>query len=376
MHLAARCRRGTFKHQSFDFVECEGVDVMSLPVAPVIGAVSAPSTGEVGGGQLRLSGLGLILIALGPSLVIAIAIGLMGFAITDLVRRTATGITAVAEIVENRISPQVANIEAAFDRIGAPLSELRERIDGAFKTIDQLGRVQIARGEWGSSPSAHVKIPPSDVQIGSVSVNIPLVGEVSKSIGTIDNGALFNQETPKVPIPPTPLELSLEPVEKAFAALGPDGVAGKAIGAAEKAADAAIGDIGKLRQPILAIKDGLGSALAQLRAAIGPLVAAFILILSGVAAQLLLYVAGVMVLVVSRPAEFARALMTRGPLGVLGYSRRALLQRGLIDAFGHRPMPPQESLVGDLRQRAARLQSEIAMLRAGLAPLSTERAAS
>src|SRR5262249_39677853 len=116
--------------------------------------------------------------------------------------------------------------------------------------------------------------------------------------------------------------------------------------------------------------------LAPLRAVIGPIVTAFFVVLLALAAQVLLYVASAVVLLRSRPAEFIRALTTRGPLGLLGYCRRALLQSVLATAFGRTTAPPQQRLTGDLRQRAARLQSEIAMLRADFAPRGASPAAS
>src|SRR3979409_2385944 len=85
-----------------------------LPIAPVAGAESTESAGNVHGAWARLSGLGLALIAVGPLLVIVTGVGLAAFAVTDLVRRTSAEVAAIAKIVEDRISPQIEKIETAF----------------------------------------------------------------------------------------------------------------------------------------------------------------------------------------------------------------------------------------------------------------------
>ena len=348
---------------------------MPSSIGPAVGAVSPQSSEKGYGVRTRLSGLGLTLIALGPPVVIVAGIVLTALAVIDLVRDSSAEVTAVAGIVENRISPQIEKIEQAFDRLGAPLSQLKDHIEGAMAALNQLSSVRIARGQWGSTPTVHVKIPPNDLQVGSVSVDVPFVGTVSKSLGTIDNGALFNQATPSLPIPPEPFVLSMEPLHQALAPLGPNGAVGNAIKAAENAVDGAIGEIGKLRQPILAIRDGVVGALAPLRAVIGPIVTAVFVVVIALVAQVLLYVAGVLVLVRSRPAEFMGALIGRGPLGVLGYSYRALLQSGFVMTFGCKSTPPRERLIEDLRTKAERLQTEIATLRADFIPPAANMAA-
>jgi hypothetical protein len=145
---------------------------MPLLIAPVASTESPQSVRKVLGVRARLSGLGLSLIALGLPLVIATAIGLTAFFVIDLVHRTSAEIAAVAGIVEDRISPQIEKIESAFDRVVGPLSQLKQQIDGAMTALDQLGSVRIARGEWGSTPSVHVKIPPNDLHLGSISVDV------------------------------------------------------------------------------------------------------------------------------------------------------------------------------------------------------------
>ncbi len=341
---------------------------MPLSIAPAAGAGSPRPIGYVQGAWARLSGLGLTLIALGPLLVTVAGIGLAAGAVTDVIRQTSAKVAAAAAIVEERISPQIDKVESAVGRVAAPLSQLKDQIDGAMSAVDQLGSVRVARGEWGSTPSVHVKIPPNDLSIGSVSVDVPFVGSVSKSLGAIDSGAVFNQATPSVPIPPEPLVLSMEPVQKALSPLGPNGPAGKAIRAAESAVDAEIGEVGKLWQPIRAIRDGVIDLLAPLQAVISPIVTAIFVVLIALAAQVLLYLASTLVLIRSRPAEFTGVLVARGPIGLLGYSYRALLQRGFAQALGRTSTPAQEGSIADLQARAARLQAEIARLRADFVP--------
>jgi precorrin-3B methylase len=46
-------------------------------------------------------------------------------AVVDLIRPLVADVSAVAAIVESRISPQIAAVESAFARVGAPLSQLQ-----------------------------------------------------------------------------------------------------------------------------------------------------------------------------------------------------------------------------------------------------------
>jgi hypothetical protein len=316
-----------------------------------------------------LAGLGLALIALGPILVISAGIVLTVFAVSDLVRHTSAGIATVAGIVESRISPQIAKIESAFDGLGAPLSQFKDSVERSMTAFEQLGHIQIAKGAWGSTPSVHVKLPPSDVHIGEITIEVPHVGldgvrmeKKTESLGTIGTGALFNEATPSVPIPPVPIVLPMEPIERALAPLGSNGAVGKAIKAARSGMEGAFADIGKLRQPILAIRDGIAGLLAPLEAVVAPILSALFVVLIAVVAQALLCAAGIVYLIRSRPTEFAAALL-KGPFGLLGYCYRALLQLGFSSLFGRAQVRP-ERLISDLRAQAERLQSEIATLRA------------
>jgi hypothetical protein len=235
-------------------------------------------------------------------------------------------VSAVSAIVESRISPQIAAAESAFARVGASLSELQSQIERALSAVEHVGNVKIAAGQWGRTPSVHITIPPKDLAIASVpepETKGPFGGIVSAldkaadkvaSVGSIKTGQVFDQATPSVPIPPGPIELPLAPLQQAFAPLGPNGVVGKAVKAAESEVGTAIAEAGKLRQPILAVRDGVAGLLAPLQAALGPLVSALIVVAVAVVAQLLVCAVSVAFLLFTRPAEFGRALLTRGPI--------------------------------------------------------------
>lgn len=347
------------------------MSIMPLPATPAAGEPQHPAR-KAHGVWNRLAGLGLALVALGPVLVIAAGIALTVFAVVDLVRHTSAGIATVAGIVDRGISPQIAKVESAFDGLGAPLTQLRDNLNRAMAAFDHLGSLQIARGAWGSTPSVHVKIPPNDLHLGEVTVEVPHVGfdgvrmeKITKPLATIDDGALFNQATPSVPIPPAPITLSMEPVQRVLSPLGPNGAIGKAIGAVESGVDKAIAEVGGLRRPILAVRDGIAGLLAPLQKMIAPVVSALFVVLIALAAQVLLCAAGILFLIRSRPAEFANAFLMGGPFGIPGYCYRALLQQGFSLLSGRSQAQP-ERLIDGLRARAERLQSEIAALRADL----------
>jgi hypothetical protein len=328
----------------------------------------------------RLAGLGLALITLGPTLVVATALVLTVLAVIDLIRPLVTDVSAVAAIVESRISPQIAAVESAFARVGAPLSQLQSQIEGALSAIERVGNVQVAAGQWGRTPSLHITIPPKDLALGSVpeaETKGPFGGfvnaldkaadKVVDSVGSIKAGQVFDQTTPSVPIPPGPIVLSIAPVQQALAPLAPNGVVGKAVKAAESEVGAAIAEVGKLEQPILTIRDGVAGLLALLQAAIGPLVSALVVVVTAFVALVLVCGVSVVLMLLTRPAEFVRALLTRGPIGVVPYCYRAMLLSGFTNAFAHEPSSPPEHVIDTLRERATRLQTEIATLRADFA---------
>jgi hypothetical protein len=284
--------------------------------------------GMAGGLLTRLAGLGLALIALGPVLVVATALVLTVLAVIDLIRPLVADVSAVAAIVESRISPQIAAVESAFARVGARLSQLQSQIEGALRAVEHVGNVQIAAGQWGRTPSVHITILPKDLSIASVlqaEVQGPFGGIVNTldtaankavdSVGSIKTGQVFDQATPSLPIPPGPIVLPITPVEQALAPLGPNGVVGKAVKAAESEVGAAIAEAAKLQQPILAVKDGVAGLPAPLQAALGPLVSALVVVVIAFVALVLVGGVSVALMLITRPAEFVRALLTRGPIG-------------------------------------------------------------
>src|ERR1700747_880156 len=77
--------------------------------------------GMAGDLRTRLAGLGLALIALGPTLVVATGLVVTVLAVIDVTRPLVADVSAVAAIIESRISPRIAAVESAFARVGAPL---------------------------------------------------------------------------------------------------------------------------------------------------------------------------------------------------------------------------------------------------------------
>jgi hypothetical protein len=246
-----------------------------------------------------------------------------------------------------------------------------------LSAVEQVGNVKIAAGQWGRTPSVRIPIPPKDLSIGSVpeaEVKGPFGGivnaldtaadKVADSIGNIKTGQVFDQATPSLPIPPGPIELSMAPLQQALTPLGPNGVLGKAVKAAESEVGAAIAEAGKLQQPILAIRDRVAGLLAPLQATLGPLISAFVVVVIAFVALVVVCGVSVVFMLLTRPAEFVRALLTRGPIGLVSYCYRAMLLSGFANAFAREPSSRHEPVIDALWERATRLQAEIAALRA------------
>jgi hypothetical protein len=345
--------------------------MMSLRTPPA-------ASGVTGSLRTRLAGLGLMSIALGPVAVIVTAIVLTALAVVDLANQMVANVGAVATIVENRISPEIAAIDSAFARLGAPISQLENQIDAALSAVEKVGNIQIAAGQWGRTPSVHITVPPNDLPIASVpqtNVNAGSLGGIVSgvekgvdkavdTVGSIKAGEVFNETTPSVPIPPGPIVVPMEPLQQALAPLGPGGAVGKAIKAAESKVGTAIAELAKLQQPVQALRDGVAGVLAPLQAALGPMVSAIVMVVVALAAQVLVCGVSMVRLLLTHPAEFARALLTHGPIGLIGYCYRAMLLSGFAIALAREPSSTHEHIIDGLRERARRLQSEIATVRA------------
>jgi hypothetical protein len=387
--FAGRCRRVSPPQRGKSAGLLAGARARVTPLRIELAAGTAsPRTGLVRGVRTRLAGLGLTLIALGAPLVIATALILIVFAIADLVRPLAADVADVAAIVESRISPQITAIESAAGRVGAPLSQLQSEIEAALSAVERVGNVQIAAGQWGRTPSVRITIPPNDLSIASVpetksggafggvaNAFEKAADKVADSVGSIKAGQVFDQATPTLQMPPLPIALSMAPIQQALAPLGPSGAVGKAVKAAENEVGATIAEVGKLRQPILAIRDDVANLLAPLQAVVGPLVSALVVVAIAVVLQLAACGVSIVFLLLTHPVEFTRALITRGPIGLLPYCYRAMLLIGFANAFARKPPPPHEHLIDELRERAVRLQREIAALHADFAGASASTAA-
>src|SRR5262245_40398345 len=160
------------------------------------------------------SGLAMVLIALGPMLVIVIGLVLFGTIIVDLVRVSEQRITTISAIINDRITPQLQSIQRTYVRLADQAEDMKEELDKVLLAVTRLQDIQIARGQFGNTPSMRIRVPERDVSFGPIK---------------IDDGRLFDETVPSVPVPASPVSLPMTPLRQAFAPLGPNGPVGKAV---------------------------------------------------------------------------------------------------------------------------------------------------
>jgi type IV secretory pathway VirB2 component (pilin) len=300
----------------------------------------------------RLGGLGLIVLSLGPIIAVVAGMAVVVTLCVGAVRTAAEKAAGIAAIVGNEIVPQVRNVQASYAEVAAEVAQMKTEIGNAVTAVTQIQDISIKQGQFGSTGTLQIHIPEREVSVGPVKLN---------------DGELFNQSLPAVQIPPAPVTLPMAPVRAAFAPFGPNGPLAQAVGASEREVESGLGEVTKLQQPLEQILTTVTGALAPLEAVVMRIAIIGAATLGALVLVLAIYVVAGVVFAIYRPGEAGKAFRTGGALGFAGFIHRTLLSDGMSRLLGRATPSSQEETIAELQQMLARMETEIATLRAELA---------
>jgi len=299
----------------------------------------------------RLGGLGLVALSLGPVIAAIAGIGFVVALCVSTMRTVGEKVAGITAIVSNEIVPQVTKVQASYATAASRVEQMKTEVGNAMAAVTQIPDLSIQKGQFGSTESLRVHIPDRELSLGPVKLT---------------DGELFNQNLPRIEIPPAPVSMPMAPLRAAFAPFGPNGPVAQAIGSSERQLESSLGEVAKLKQPLAEIGTTVLDALAPLEAAVARIAWICAATLAALVILLAIYVVAGVLLVTYRPSDAGRAFRTSGALGFAGFIHRTLLSDGLSRLLGRMPPPSSEPATAELQQMIAQLEKELAALRASL----------
>jgi type IV secretory pathway VirB2 component (pilin) len=297
----------------------------------------------------RLGGAGLVVLSLGPIIAVAAGLAVVVTLCISTVRTAADKVAGIAAIVSNEIVPQVRKVQASYAATAAEVAQMKTEIGNAVTAVTQIQDISIKQGQFGSTGTLQIHIPERDVSVGPVKLN---------------DGQLFNQSLPTIQIPPAPVTLPMAPVRAVFAPFGPNGPVAQAIGTSEQQLESSFGEVTKLQQPLEEIGTTVAGALAPLEGVVMRIASIGAATLGALVLLLAIYVVAGVLFVIYRPSEAGKAFRTGGVLGFAGFIHRTLLSDGMSRLLGRATPSSPEETIAELQQMLARMEAEVAMLRA------------
>jgi hypothetical protein len=297
----------------------------------------------------RLNGVGLLLLSLGPPAIFVVGLGLAAALVIDIVHVTRARVAAVAETVNDRITPRIADIRAGYETLAADAGRLDGELGATFRTLASLQDLRIAPGQFGTTAPQHVRIPDNDVWIGPLKIG---------------SGQFADRDLPTITLPSQPISIPVTPLRDAFAPLGENGPVGQAIHAAQGALGHAVGTVADLRAPLDQVIGTIESGIAPLTRAFDRIALIGGIVVAALVTLLLAYgVAGVM-FAVRRRAEAAAAYRTGGEIGYVLWVHRMMVLDGIARLRGRPAAVATAPSAQDLARKVAALQADLRDLRA------------
>jgi hypothetical protein len=299
----------------------------------------------------RLGGVGLVVLSLGPIVAAVIGIAVVVTLCAGAVRTAGEKVAGIAAIVGNEIVPQVRKVQASYATVAVQVERMKTEVGKAVTAVTQIQDISIKQGQFGATEPVHIHIPEREFSLGPVK---------------LADGELFNQSLPQIQIPPAPVTMPMAPLRAAFAPFGPNGPVAQAIGSSERELESSLGEVTKLQQPLDEIGTTVVGALAPLEAAVTRIALIGAATLGALVILFAIYVVAGILFVIYRPGEAGTAFRTGGALGFAGFIHRTLLSDGLSRLLDRLPPPSPERATAELQQMVARMETELATLRAEL----------
>jgi hypothetical protein len=299
----------------------------------------------------RIGGVGLVALSLGPIIAAVAGIAVVVALCAGAVRTVSEKVAGITAVVSNEIVPQVRKVQASYATVATQVDHMKTEVSNAVTAVTQIQDISIRQGQFGATETVHIHIPEREVSVGPVKLS---------------DGELFNQSLPQIQIPPAPVTMPMAPLRAAFAPFGPNGPVAQAIASSERELESSLGEVTKLEQPLEEIGATVAGALAPLEVAVTRIALIGAATLGALAILFAIYVVAGGLFAVYRPGEAGRAFRTGGALGFAGFIHRTLLSDGLSRLLGRAPPPSPEEAMAELQRLVARMETELATLRAEL----------
>jgi hypothetical protein len=299
----------------------------------------------------RLTGLGFVLLALAPLLIVGGALTLITKAAVDTVRSVQAGAAVLARAVDEQLAPGLRAIEASYGSVLAESAKLRDQVRGSLGQLGNLPDLTIQRGQLGSTPAIPLRVPDRNISLGLISLS---------------NGQLLNQTLQGLPIPAQTIAIPASPLRQALAQAG-QGME-QALQASERQLTSVLGVLGRVAAPLKAVGEAAAALVVPIRAQAGMLAGLLGLLVAVLVGFTLLYALIGIALAVTRGKDAASAFQTGGPVGYLGFVFSFLIMDGLARLLGRRLTEASAASPAELQASIDTLRGELEALRAELAP--------
>jgi len=298
----------------------------------------------------RLAGLGLLLLAVAPVLLVGTALFLLARVSLDTARSVQAGAAELADTVEAQLASSLRAIEANLASLLAESARVRGQVQSSLGQLGNIPDLAVQRGQLGSTPAIPLRVPDRNVSFGLVSIG---------------NGQLLNQTVQGIPIPAQTVVIPTSPLRQAMTQAG-QGVS-LALQASERQLAGVLGELGRIAQPLRVVGEAAAGLVAPLRARAGVLTGLLWLTGATLVGFTLLYALIGLVLAFTRGRAAASAFQTGGPVGYLGFVFSFLVVDGIARLVG-RPRPTSTAAAASL----AEIQATVDGLRRELEELRAE----
>lgn len=299
----------------------------------------------------RLNGVGQLVLSLGPPIIVVVGLGITVKLAVDVVQVTRAKVEAIADTVNDQITPRIAAIRAGYESVAADAQRLDAQIGQTFQTLASLQDISIQPGQFGTAGGQQVRIPENDVWVGPIKIG---------------SGSVANNALPTITLPSQPVNIPITPLRQAFAPLGPNGPLGQGIQAAQAELGRTVGAVKDLGGPLDQVIGTVQGWAAPFTSTVSHLVMIAGLVVAAVVALLLAYVVAGVTFAIRRRPEAACAYRNGGEIGYVMWVHRTMILDGLARVRGRDPLALRPPSPQDLQRTIEALQAELQALRAAV----------
>jgi hypothetical protein len=296
----------------------------------------------------RLNGIGQLMLSLGPPVIVVVGLGITVKLAVDVVQVTRAKVEAIADTVNDQITPRIAAIRAGYESVAADAERLDAQISQTFQTLSSLQDISIQPGQFGTAGGQHIRIPDNDVWVGPIKIG---------------GGSVADNALPTITLPSQPVNIPITPLREAFAPFGPNGPLGQGIQAAQAELGRTVGAVKDLGGPLDQVIDTVEGWVAPFTSTVSHLVMIAGLIVAAMVALVLAYIVAGVTFAIRRRPEAAAAYRSGGEIGYVMWVHRTMILDGFARVRGRDPLAMRPPSSQDVQRTIEALQAELRELR-------------